>query len=156
MLFNFYVQLVPFWRSQKRKRVSNRSGFANLDALIYGNRCLGLYCFQQPIEVLHSINLDRYCYEILKMVERTHWFMLSLMGTQFNISNSFCDIWANLSRLRQSRIHFFEVVWNLYFNFLLGSGYHAEHAESKYGWINALLKSSLRPDVEKMFFQTKS
>ena len=60
----------------------------------------------------------------LKVVKRTDWSVLWLIGSQFNILNSFCDTWAILSRLR----HLFWVVWILFFNILLRLGYHAEYA----------------------------
>ena len=44
----------------------------------------------------------------LKVVERMHWLILSLIGSQFNFLNSFCNISAILSRLRQNRTHFYE------------------------------------------------
>ena len=38
--------------------------------------------------------------------------------------NSFYDILAILSRLRQNRVYLFWVVWILFFSFLLRLGYH--------------------------------
>ena len=57
---NVFVDLsnVHHFGDLKKKASFDQQLFCGIGALIYSNRFLGLYCFQQPIETLHSSNLD--------------------------------------------------------------------------------------------------
>ena len=158
-IINFFVVYGNLFHFEEPKKGSKFWSAVVLQngALIYGNHFLGFYCFQWPIETLHSCNLfGPMSLTNLKVVKRTHWLILLLIASQFNFLNSFCDNMSHLIKIEAKSNSFILSTLNFVFQFSVKIRIPCSARIIKMQ-LNQYLhkKTLLRHRVQKCFFLNK-
>ena len=93
-----------------------------------------------------------YSLKYLKTIDLSHFLNQQITGYQFKRSNSSRNICFSLFNCKQKQMHMFWVVKILCFDFSVMFGYQEEHAQSKWGCINALQSRHLSAGVKNYFY----